>query len=333
LKAAQLKLRGNAVAVALCFWLYDSRRSCGINMALREHIEYAAIRTLLNFSRILPETAVYGLLRNFALLFFVVGGRRRRIALRNTEIAFPQKPLKERRELVRRSYVNLSDSMALSLLILTNRISNERLMDMVETDHWGKFDLLETERSTGWLVITGHLGNWELMSQYAALRLNRQLHVVARKGNNLLLEERIVRPLRERFGGNVVYKKNALMRVVKALKKGGVCGILIDQKLMPPEGIYIDLFGKPAPTTNTSALLQVRFGFKVLPMFLVKTDGRKYRYIIHDPIQWTDNGKPVEEQVCELTLKHQKVIEEMIRQYPDQWFWAHNRWGLPKEKK
>ena len=148
-----------------------------------------------------------------------------------------------------------------------------------------------------------------------------------------MIDDRIVRPMREFFGVDVFYKKNALMRMVKAISKGDVCGTLIDQKLNPPEGIYVDLFGKPAPTTNSVALLQIRFDITVLPIFMVKTGARKYRMIIREPIPWTDNGKPFEEQVGDLTLVHQGIIEDMVRRYPDQWFWAHNRWGLPRVKK
>ncbi|MCK4563346.1 MAG: lysophospholipid acyltransferase family protein [Verrucomicrobia bacterium] len=302
-------------------------------MALREKLEYAATIATLNFSRILPEEAVYALFKGFALLFYIASGRRRNLALRNTEIAFPEMPIKERRVLVKKSYVNLSESMVLNILIMTNRVSNERLMDMVETDGWERFDRTHTDNSKGLLAITGHLGNWELMPQYAALRLGRQVHVIARKGNNLLLEERIVRPLRERFGVSVFYKKNALMRIMKAIKKGDLCGLLIDQKLKPPEGIYVDFFGKPAPTTGSPALLQIRFGVTVQPAFMIKAGHRKYRLLIGEPVHWTDNGKPMEEQVHELTRIHQQIIEEMVRQYPDQWFWMHNRWGLKKEER
>jgi KDO2-lipid IV(A) lauroyltransferase len=146
------------------------------------------------------------------------------------------------------------------------------------------------------------------------------------------LEERLVRPLRERFGMSVFYKKNALMRMAKAIRRGDYCGLLIDQRLRPPEGISVELFGKPAPTTGSAALLQISFGVPVQPAFMVKEEHGKYRMIVGDLIDWTDNGKPLEEQVHELTGIHQKIIEDMVRQYPEQWFWAHNRWGLPKVK-
>lgn len=332
-KSLELKLRGYPVAVLAGFRFYWFQNDPVRNMTnLREQLEYGATASLLNISRILPECVIFALSRGFAMLFYAISSRRRKLALRNTEIAFPEKPLKERKELVKTSYALLSESMALGLLITTNRVSNEQLFGLVESEGWEHLEPILGNGKDGLLVITGHLGNWELMSQYMGLRLDRGLHVIARKGNNRLLEERIVRPLRERLGVGVFYKKNALMRIMKAINKGDVCGLLIDQKLLPPEGIYVDMFGKPAPTTPSAALLQVRFGVKVIPIFMVKSSHRKYRMIIQPPVQWTDNGKPMEEQVHELTQVHQQIIEDMVRQYPEQWFWAHNRWGLPKVK-
>ena len=102
-------------------------------MKFSEKLEYGATATMLNVSRILPETAVYAMFKGFALLFFQLGRRRRNLALRNTEIVFPNKPLEQRKDYVRNSYIILAESFALGLLILTRRVSKERLFSMVET--------------------------------------------------------------------------------------------------------------------------------------------------------------------------------------------------------
>ena len=263
-------------------------------------------------------------------MVFALVGRRRQLALHNVAIAFPDMSPSDRKALVRRAYINLSESMALNTLIMADRITNEQILQMVETEGWET--LIEQSSDKGLLVITAHMGNWELMPQYAALRLDKQVHVVTREGNNRLLEEKVVRPLRERFGVDVFYKKNALMRIVKAIKKGGICGLLIDQKLRQRSSgsMPIEFFGRSAPSTSASALLQIRFGITVLPAFMVKTAPGKYRMIASEPVQWTDNGKPMEEQVADLTAIHQRILEDVIRQYPDQWFWMHNRWDLTK---
>ena len=224
----------------------------------------------------------------------------------------------------------------MNTLITTGKITDKRLLDMVDVKDWNQLSQRIAASEKGLLFFTGHLGNWELMSQYLGMRIKadhgKPLHVIARKTNNQLLEERIVRPLRERFGVHVLYKKNALMRSVKALNRGESVGTLIDQRLSLSEGISVGFFGKEAGTSGMPALLQIRFGITALPIFMVKYAPRKYRFLIGDPVPWNDNGTPMEEQVLELTRIHQKILEDMIREYPDQWFWMHNRWGLPKVK-
>ncbi|RKX38615.1 MAG: hypothetical protein DRP64_15425 [Verrucomicrobia bacterium] len=301
-------------------------------MTKRDHIEYAMVATLLGISRIMPERMVYGMFKGLALLLYAILIDRRKITLSNIGIVFPEMDAKERRHLAVESYLNIADSMALNNLIMTGRVSNERLLSLVEMEGWEEFKIRKDSYNTGMLVITGHLGNWELLPQYAGLQLTEQLHVIARKTDNQILEKKIIFPLRKRFGMQVYYKKNALMHIVKAVKKGDICALLLDQKLNPPAGFFMDFCGKPAPTGGTPALLQIRFGIPIQPVFLVKTAPHQHRLIISKPIPWSDNGKPMEEQVVELTRLHQGLLEEMIRRYPDQWFWMHNRWGLKKEE-
>lgn len=297
-------------------------------MTLRNQMEYAAIAGALKLSCVLPESWVYALFRGFASAMFAASGRRRRISLHNMEIAFPEKSADERKALAKKSFINLSESMAFNALVMAGRISNEQMMDCVEVDDWDKIEQACSASDKGLLVFSGHLGNWEFLSQYLGMRCDRPCYAIARKSNNKLLEDRIIIPLRERFGMKIFYKKNAMLKIVKVVKRGGIAGILIDQHLHLKKGIAVEFFGKEAGTTATPALLQIRFDITTLPIFMVSTGHKKYRFLIGDAVQWTDNGKPMEEQIQELTQIHQKLIEDMIRQYPDQWFWMHNRWGL-----
>lgn len=304
-------------------------------MALREQLEYAATAGILKLCNILPERAVYAVFKGFARLIYAASGRRRSLSLRNMEIAFPEKSPKERTQLVKQSYLNLGESMAMNTLITTGRISDKHLLDLIDVKDWDKLSQRIGTSKKGLLFFTGHLGNWELMSQYLGMRIKQDhekpLNVIARKTNNQQLEDRVVRPLREHFGVNILYKKNAFMRSVKALNRGECVGTLIDQRLNLHEGISVEFFGEEAGTSGMPALLQIRFGITALPIFMVKYAPRKYRFLIGDPVPWNDNGKPMEEQVLELTRIHQRILENMIKDYPDQWFWMHNRWGLPKE--
>ena len=302
-------------------------------MALRDHIEYAAVAGLLSITRIMPRFMVYGLFKNIGLLMYTFGKKRRCITLTNLKIAFPELTEKERREIARSSYRNMAESLAENNLVMTGRITNEEILEMVETEGWDEFQQHKAAHDTGMLMITGHMGNWELMSQYLTLSLKEKVYVVARKGDNPLLEEKIVTPHRNRFGMNVFYKKNALIHIVKSVNKGHICGLLLDQKLNPPAGFPCSFFGRNAPTGGSPALLQLRFGIPIQPVFMAKVGPHKHRIILPSPVPWKDNGKPMEEQVKELTALHQAELEKIIRRYPDQWLWMHNRWGLKKEER
>jgi KDO2-lipid IV(A) lauroyltransferase len=238
--------------------------------------------------------------------------------------------LAERRKLVRQNFINLAESMAVNALITSGRISDQRLLEMVDASDWENIDALMANSDKGLLIFSGHLGNWELLPQYLALKTGKPLNIITRKTNNSLLEKNIVKPLREHFGVNVFYKKKGLMKVLKAINKGENAGLMIDQRLNPPEGIPVEFFGRETGTTPTIALLHIRFNVTTIPIFMIQTTKGKYRFIHGDPVLWKDDGRPQDEQVRDLTQVHQKIIEDMVIQYPDQWFWMHNRWGLKK---
>lgn len=300
---------------------------------LRERIEYTAVVALLGISKLLPANMVYGLYETIGAIMYAVLADRRKLALANLAIAFPDMAPADRKRMAKLSFHNLAESLAFNTLMTSGRISNERLMECVEADDWEKLERTVASSDKGLMVISGHLGNWELMVQYSAFRVGTQVHAIARKINNQLIEERIVKPLRDRFSVKVFHKKNALMRIMKAVNRKEHAGLMIDQRLNPPDGIPIEFFGRVAGTTGSPAFLQIRFGLTALPLFMVKTGHRQYRLVIGDAITWQDNGQPMEEQVFELTRIHQKVMEDTIRAYPDQWFWVHNRWGLRKDER
>lgn len=263
-------------------------------------------------------------------MFYILTSRTK-LTMDNLKIAFPELTKKERRTRAKKCYENFAASLAFNTLIMSGRITNKELLDIVEVDGWDNFEMADEMSDQGILIFSAHIGNWELMLQYAALRTDKQVHAIARKVNNPLLEERIIGPFRDRFGLNILYKKNALIHIIKAIRRGEYAGFMIDQKLRPNSGgIMVDFFGKKAPTVPSAALMQVRFGTIVLPAFMVKLDNGKYRLIIREPIKWEDNGKSMDDQILELSHIHQKIVEEIIREYPDQWFWMHDRWDLKR---
>ena len=295
---------------------------------LREKIEYGLTKGFFFILRCCPDAVIYGACRGFARLFYLLGTGRRRITLKNLELAFAEKPPKERRRMARAAYDHFGQMIAESSMVLAGKINREKLISMV--DGRAIEPLLELERRTdkAFLAITGHLGNFELMSHYTGTQSVRQSHVVARRGNNRLIDDRIVTPMRQSFGNRVIYKSRALPQVVRALKRGENVGLLVDIKSNRREGVPVQFFGKETIALKSSAYLQVKLDIMVVPIAMVRIGPHEYKMITAPIIEWNDNGKPVEEQIAELTQIHQSALEKLIRQYPEQWLWMHNRWRI-----
>ncbi len=295
---------------------------------LREQIEYVLTKAFFAFLRMCPAPMIYGTCRGVAALFYGLGLGRRRITLKNLALALPEKPQRERVKLARAAYDHFGQMIAESAMVLAGKIDRDKLMELVDGSEMQKLLDLEKNTKAGILAITGHLGNFELLSHYTGTQSIRQGHVVARKGTNQRIDDRIVTPMRESFGNRVIYKHRALPHVVRALRRGEHVGLLIDIKSGRKEGVPVTFFGKETYAIKSSAYLQIKLGVPVVPITMARVAPKRYKLIVSEPIQWADNGKPIEEQIAELTQLHQTALEKLIRQYPEQWLWMHNRWRL-----
>jgi len=294
---------------------------------IRETTEYVLLCGLISLLKVLPKRLIEGFFQMFGALFFLISFRRRNLTLKNLAIAFPEKSRKEHRAIAWRAFLNMAEFIGDSFLLMADKLSRDEILAMVDHSQLEKYKSMRNASPKGAIHITGHLGNWELMAQYGALQ-GLESYVVARQGSNRLIDERIVVPLRTRYGNQVLYKKNAMINTVKALKRNEAVSFLIDQKISRKEGVPVQFFGREVLAVASCAVLQMRFHPLVVPVFLVKTARRRYKLMIGDAIDWQDDGSPQEKQIQKLTQQYQRVIEETIRQYPDQWFWMHNRWKL-----
>jgi KDO2-lipid IV(A) lauroyltransferase len=293
---------------------------------VREKIEYALTKGFFHLLRICPAAVIYGVCRGFAMLFYALGTGRRRITMKNLCIAFPERTVRERRRIARSAYAHFGRLIAESSMVLSGKIGCNELEKMVEGDALPRLRQIEQNSPLGTLAITGHLGNFELLSHYTGSQLERRGHVVARKGSNRLIDDRLVTPMRESFGNSVIFKDRALPQVSRALKRGEHVGLLIDIKSSRRQGVPVTFFGRQTYAIKSSAYLQIKLGVQVVPVAMIHAGRGRYRLVAGDPIPWADNGQPRDEQIAELTQIHQSALEKLIRQYPEQWFWMHNRW-------
>jgi Kdo2-lipid IVA lauroyltransferase/acyltransferase len=173
------------------------------------------------------------------------------------------------------------------------------------------------------LVLTAHLGNWEILC--AAHRLTDYgLSVVVRPLDAPWLDA-VAEQLRRGTGVDVIDKRGALRPVLEALRSGRMVGILMDQNAARREGVFVDFFGHPASTSRSIALLSVRTGAPVVPIFARRTADGGHTVVIRPALPPPVANDP-EAAVVELTARCTAEIERAIRETPEQWLWSHDRW-------
>jgi KDO2-lipid IV(A) lauroyltransferase len=189
--------------------------------------------------------------------------------------------------------------------------------------------LAAVARGRGVIFLTGHIGAWEL-SVYAHSVYGYPSSFLARRVDNPLIE-RIAENYRTMYGNRSIDKKLGVREVIRTLRAGGVVGILADLNSLREEGVFCDFFGVQASTTVGVATLAMRTGAVVLPGYLVWDEATK-RHILHfePPVETILTGNR-EADVFANTARYTKVIENIIRRYPDQWLWIHRRWRTRPE--
>jgi KDO2-lipid IV(A) lauroyltransferase len=173
-------------------------------------------------------------------------------------------------------------------------------------------------RGKGVLVATAHLGNWELSAFTHAL-MTAPMHIVVRPLDNPRLDA-FVEQRRALTGNPIITKKEAARAIFRALQAGDAVGILIDQNSTREEGVFIDFFGRPACANSAFVKFAHRTGAAVVPGFALWNE-REQRYVLRFYPE-----VPMTGDVLDDTQAVHRVLESVIREYPDQWLWIHRRW-------
>ncbi len=184
------------------------------------------------------------------------------------------------------------------------------------------------KRSRGVMLITGHLGNWELMATWYALH-GYTMDVVVRELDSPL-GARLMEWMRTCHGNAMVLKKRSMRRLLKTLAGGGIAGLLIDQNVARVEGVFVDFFGVPACTNKGPAMLAAVSGAAVLPTFITRENGR-HVIRIGPEIEVVSTGDR-KKDALENTARFTRAVEEAIRNAPAEWFWVHRRWKTRPEE-
>lgn len=175
----------------------------------------------------------------------------------------------------------------------------------------------------GGMLVSGHFANWELMPLVMRLE-GLDGGGVYRAANNPYVNDWMVTMRRELIVPDQIAKgpKGARL-LIQAIRDKRFVAMLIDQRLS--EGVESSLFGLPAMTTPTPAVIALRYGAALVPASIVRTEGAHFRVTVHDAVELRKDAEPTGE-ILRVTQILNDFLEARIRERPESWFWLHNRW-------
>jgi Kdo2-lipid IVA lauroyltransferase/acyltransferase len=266
-----------------------------------------------------PLARAHGMLIGWAVYFLFA--RLRRVGRRNLHLAFPNKTQHERNRILRGMYISLGRLLAEFCLL--PQYTRENVSQVAVYQGFENFEQAEQQKK-GVLLLTGHVGGWEIGSFVHSL-YGHPMNIVVRPLDNPYLD-RLVENFRSRFGNRLLPKQDFARGLLAAMHKGETVGILMDTNMTPPQGDFVPFFGVLACTATGMARVAMKTGAAVVPAFTIWDDQlRKYRVTFEPAIKLVKTGNP-DADVLANTALFNKAIEDVIRRHPEQWLWVHRRW-------
>ncbi|MBU4344889.1 MAG: lysophospholipid acyltransferase family protein [Desulfobacteraceae bacterium] len=285
-----------------------------------QEIAYKVIAGLLKVLGLIPRKTAFKLGNFIGRILFLADRKHRKIAIDNLTRSFGhEKSSYEIKTLVRRVFKNLSQ--IIFEIGWSFRLESKDFNKHFFINGLSNFEAA-FEKGKGVLFLTAHIGNWELLPVIGAMT-GRNINILFRPLDFLILNTIFINT-RTRFGAKLIPTRHSMRKILSRLKKDEGVVILLDQNVDWYEGVFVDFFGDRACTNKGLALLALKTEAPVVPVFLVREGlGFKAEFCREAPLIKTgDKTKDVEEN----TQQYNRIIEDFIRQYPDQWFWLHQRW-------
>jgi KDO2-lipid IV(A) lauroyltransferase len=288
---------------------------------LREAVEYWALRLLVTALGALPRPLARAVGAGLGRLAWVASRRLREVGLRNLAMAFPEKTDAEREQILRGEYRSLGWQIAeFCGMTSWTRESASKFIRYDGLEHY----LAAREKGKGVLVLTAHLGAWELSSFFHSL-MGYPMSMVIRRLDNERVDS-FVDGIRSMHGNKTLHKDDFARGLLQAMHRGETVGILMDTNMTPPQGVFVPFFGVDACTASGMARVALHSGAAVLPGFLAWDESER-KYVLHfgEELALVKSGDR-EQDIVANTALFTATLESCIRRYPEQWLWVHRRW-------
>jgi len=289
-------------------------------VTLAHRAEFYAMRATIKALSALSWDRAVSIGENLGQLGYKPLGIRKRVVERQIAAAFPELSPEAVKDLARESYRHLGRSSIETALLAF--IGKEGLLKLVETvEGWEIVDR-QLSRGKGFLLVSGHMGNWELGGAYIAAR-GVPLDAIVRGMANPLFDAWLNKG-RGELGITVIHDSEAVRRTPRSLRAGRAVGFIADQGVLGLASTFVPFFGRPAKTPRGAAVFALRFEVPVIFVVAVRKPNGRFR-IVFERVEIAGTGDR-DKDVDAIVAKYTQLLEKWVRVAPEQYFWQHRRW-------
>lgn len=270
---------------------------------------------------ILPARVRMAIGAGIGILWFDILRIRRKVAIANARIAYPDLSDKEVTSLARGSLISMGRTITEYGLISFFQTSFvKKDFEMIGREHVDE----ALKGGKGAFFLTLHLGNGDFATAHLSNVEKLPVHLISKEFTSKWLNE-LWFGMRGRLGTKFISPRRSSFDILRALKNNEIVIFVLDQFMGPPLGLRTKFFGRETGTAMGLALMAERTGAPVLPIYTYRRDDGSHVIIVEKPIPYLDNGTR-DENIAVMTQKYTDKIESIIRLKPNQWMWIHRRW-------
>ena len=289
---------------------------------LKEMAFFSSLKALGYCFLLMPHCLRLGFAKGVAFILYCLDSRRKFDLMANLNFAY-NNALEDskKREILKTNYLNLVyNSISFFMLAVSDK------EHILKTTCLENGEIIESLLQKGEKIIftTAHYGNWEYTTPAFTCTFNHPIVAVARMTPSALINAYLIKT-RSKFQVKILDKQGAMLRLVKALNKSNVVGIVTDQNTANSEGLLVKFFDKNVRHTPIASILALKYDAKIVHAFAsYSQDYRKIIIKILPPLEFqkTEN---LQDDIQNLTQLQSDVLEKMIRENPKEWLWFHKK--------
>lgn len=255
-----------------------------------------------------------------AFVFYYFIPIRKKVVISNLQNAFSEKKYSEIESLAYKTYKSFA--ITLVEIMYLPYMSKQQLVDAV---HCANPELIieKYKQGKGVILLSSHFGNWEFIAISVAMQIAIPFSVIVKPLRNPYVFEWMNR-FRTKFNNEIVPLGISIRKTYQTLKEKKIVAMVADQR-GPREGERVDFFGREVSVYTGPAALAVKTGAPIIYGIPIRQKDYKYQTVLVE-IPTNDLNEKDVDIINVISQRHTAYLEKIVREYPEQWLWMHNRW-------